>query len=465
MAHSNMSRNDWLRFGTVLLVIVGSLALLYPFWPLKDVVPLGLDLQGGVRLVLEAQDVSGMTAAQKQDTLDRVITILNNRVDQYGMANAEIKRMGTDRVLVNLPGTKDPAEARTLIGQTAMLEFHKVVQAGTSPNSDLIPSSSSQEVLYNRDGIPYIVETEPLLTGAALSDARVRTSQSMQTAGQLYIAMTFNQEGAQQFVDALRKLKGDDPNTPQNEGDLLAVVLDNVIYSAPRITQSIKDAAAKGWRNVQNTTTISGKFTKEEATRIAIVLRAGALPVAVKVVEENTVGPTLGNDSIRRGMMTIIIGFILIVLYMPLYYRLLGLVADAALILNMLILFASLVIFHATLTLPGIAGIILTIGMTVDANVIVFERIKEERRTGKSPLAAVRAGFEKSLSTLLDANITTLLTALILLLVGTGPVKGFAITLGIGVVGSLYCALVASRLLLEKAGFAEHVPVRVATER
>ncbi|MCD6136155.1 protein translocase subunit SecD [Candidatus Bipolaricaulota bacterium] len=466
MAHSNMSRNDWLRLGTVFLVIVGSLALLFiPMRPLKDIVPLGLDLQGGVRLVLEAQDVSGMTAAQKQDTLDRVITILKNRVDQYGMANAEIKRMGTDRVLVNIPGSKNPTEARTLIGQTAMLEFHKVIQAGTSPNSDLVPASSSQEVLYNRDGIPYIVETKPLLTGAALSDARVRTSQSMQTAGQLYIAMTFNQEGAQQFVEALRKLKGDDPNTPQNEGDLLAVVLDNVIYSAPRITQSIKDAAAKGWRNVQNTTTISGKFTKEEATRIAIVLRAGALPVAVKVVEENTVGPTLGNDSIRRGMMTIVIGFILIVLYMPVYYRLLGLVADAALILNMLIMFASLVIFHATLTLPGIAGIILTIGMTVDANVIVFERIKEERRTGKSPLAAVRAGFEKSLSTLLDANITTLLTALILLLVGTGPVKGFAITLGIGVVGSLYCALVASRLLLEKAGFAEHVPVRVATEQ
>ncbi len=466
MAHSNMSRNDWLRLGTVFLVIVGSLALLFiPMRPLKDIVPLGLDLQGGVRLVLEAQDVSGMTAAQKQDTLDRVITILKNRVDQYGMANAEIKRMGTDRVLVNIPGSKNPTEARRLIGQTAMLEFHKVIQAGTSPNSDLVPASSSQEVLYNRDGIPYIVEAKPLLTGAALSDARVRTSQSMQTAGQLYIAMTFNQEGAQQFVEALRKLKGDDPNTPQNEGDLLAVVLDNVIYSAPRITQSIKDAAAKGWRNVQNTTTISGKFTKEEATRIAIVLRAGALPVAVKVVEENTVGPTLGNDSIKRGMMTIVIGFILIVLYMPVYYRLLGLVADAALILNMLIMFASLVIFHATLTLPGIAGIILTIGMTVDANVIIFERIKEERRTGKSPLAAVRAGFEKSLSTLLDANITTLLTALILLLVGTGPVKGFAITLGIGVVGSLYCALIASRLLLEKAGFAEHIPVRVVTEQ
>lgn len=465
MAHSNMTRNDWLRFGTVLLIIFGSLALLYPFWPLKDVVPLGLDLQGGVRLVLEAQDVEGMTAAQKQDTLDRVITILNNRVDQYGMANAEIKRMGTDRVLVNLPGTKNPTEARNLIGQTAMLEFHKVIQAGTSPNSDLVPSSSAQEVLYNRDGIPYIVETEPLLTGAALSDALVRTSQSMQNAGSLYIAMTFNEQGAKQFVEALRKLKGDNPNTPQNEGDLLAVVLDNVIYSAPRITQSIKDAAAKGWRNVQSTTTISGKFTKEEATRIAIVLRAGALPVAVKVVEENTVGPTLGSDSIHRGMMTIVIGFIIILLYMPIYYRMLGIVADAALVLNMMIIFGSLVIFHATLTLPGIAGIILTIGMTVDANVIIFERIKEERRTGKSPLASVRTGFEKSLSALLDANITTILTALILLLVGTGPVKGFAITLGIGVIGSLYCALVASRLLLEKAGFAEHIPVTVATQQ
>lgn len=459
-----MTRNDWIRFGTVLLVVIGSLALLYPFWPLKDVVNLGLDLQGGVRLVLEAQGLEGMDEAQKRDTLNRIITILNNRVDQYGLANAEIKRLGMSRVLVNLPGTKDPEEARNLIGQTAMLKFLKVVEAGTSPNSDLVPSSATQEVLYNRDGIPYIVESEPLLTGAALSDARVRTSQSMQTAGNLYISLSFNQEGAEQFVEALRHLKGDNPDTPQNEGDLLAIVLDNTIYSAPRITKSIKDAAAQGWRSVQNSTTISGQFTKEEATRIAIVLRAGALPVAVKIAEENTVGPTLGSDSIKRGMITIVIGFILILLYMPIYYRGLGVVAGVALILNMLIVFASLVIFNATLTLPGIAGIILTIGMTVDANVIIFERIKEERRTGKSPLASVRAGFEKSLSTLLDANITTLLTALILLLIGTGPIKGFAITLGIGVVGSLYCALVASRLLLEKAGFAEHIPVKVETK-
>jgi preprotein translocase subunit SecD len=447
-----MTRRDWIRFGAVILALVGSLYLIYPFWPLGDVVNLGLDLQGGVRMVLEAQQVGEMSSKQKQDTLDRIITILNNRVDQYGLANAEIKQMGTGRVLVNLPGTKDPQEARDLIGSTAILEFRKVIEAGTSPTAEVIPTSATQDILEDRDKIPYVVEGEPLLTGAALSDARVRVSQSMQAAGQLYIALTFNQDGAKRFVEALRKLRVD---------DRLAIVLDNTIYSAPRITQSIKDAAAQGWRSVQNSTTISGKFTKEEATRVAIVLRAGALPVAVQVAEENTVGPTLGSDSIQKGMMTIAIGFILILLYMPIYYRLIGIVADVALLLNMMIVFAALVLFQATLTLPGIAGIILTIGMTVDANVIVFERLKEERRAGKSPLAAVRAGFDKSLSTLLDANITTLLAALILLFVGTGPIKGFAITLGIGIVGSLFCALVASRLLLERAGFCEYVPVRL----
>jgi len=452
MARSNMSRNDWIRFGTVIVIFFGALALLYPFWPIQDVIHLGLDLQGGVRMVLQAQGVADMTPAQQTDTINRVITILNNRVDQYGLANTEIKRLGNDRVLVNLPGVQNPNEARQLIGETAMLQFMKVVQAGSSPNSDLIPTSSSQEVLKDRNGIPYIVNSQPLLTGAALSDARVHTSQALQSAGQLYIALTFNEEGAKQFVQALQQL---------NVGDQLAIVLDHVIYSAPEITESIKNAASQGWRSVQNSTTIQGKFTKDEAARIAIVLRAGALPVAVKVMEEDSVGPTLGADSIRRGMITIVTGFGLILLYMPFYYRWLGLVADLALFLNMFILFGALVIFNATLTLPGIAGIILTIGMSVDANVIIFERIKEERRAGKSPLAAVRTGFEKSMSTIIDANSTTLLTAVILLLVGTGPVKGFAITLGIGVVGSVYSALVGTRLLMEKAGFADHIPVKV----
>ena len=467
--HNTLTRNDWLRLGSILLVFVGSLLLLYPFWPLEKAgIPLGLDLQGGARLVLQPEGIELMDSAKQSDTIDRIITILNNRIDQYGLANAEIKRLGTERVLVNLPGTQNPEEARRLIGQTAILEFHKVIEVGSSPNTELLPSSAFQEVLYDRERIPYIVESEPLLTGAALSDARVGISQEPLTAGQLEIHLSFNQEGAEQFVKVLRSLKGDNPNTPQVEGDRLAVVLDGTIYSAPVISQGIKDVAAQsGWRGVKDGTKITGGrggFPKDEATRIAIVLRSGALPVAVKFAEEEIVGPTLGADSIRRGMITIVTGFILIMLYMPLYYRLLGLVADIALVLNMLIIFAALSLFRATLTLPGIAGIILTIGMTVDANVIIFERIKEERRTGKSPLASVRSGFEKSLSTLLDANITTLLTALILLLIGTGPIKGFAITLGIGVVGSLYCALIGTRLLMEKAGFAEYIPVRVTTE-
>ena len=183
--------------------------------------------------------------------------------------------------------------------------------------------------------------------------------------------------------------------------------------------------------------------------------------MAINIAEETTVGPSLGADSIRRGVMTIAIGFVLILIYMFAFYRVLGVVANLALILNMLIVFAALSAFSAVLTLPGIAGIILTIGMTVDANVIIFERVKEERRTGKSPLAAVRAGFEKSLSTLFDANITTLITAFILLLLGTGPIRGFAVTLGIGVIGSLFCALVASRLLLEKMGFSNFIPAKV----
>jgi len=451
--HHHMSRNDWIRFGVVLLVAVGALYLVYPFWPLQDVVQLGLDLQGGVRMVLEAEGLDEMNTDLRNETIDRLITIIDNRVNQYGLANTEIRKFGGDRILVNLPGASDPEEARRLIGQTALLEFRRVIEAGTSPLEDLMPTSSTQELLRNRDGVPFIVDSEILLTGAALKDASVQAGTSLTSAGQYQISLEFNQEGAQQFASILVDL---------GAGERLAIILDNTVYSAPVIQDSIVQVARnQGWRGVQDGSSISGISDGDEARILAIALRAGALPVAVSVVEESTVGPTLGDDSIRRGMMTIAIGFLLILVYMMIFYRVLGVVANLALILNMLIVFGALVIFRAVLTLPGIAGIILTIGMTVDANVIVFERIKEERRTGKSPLAAVRSGFEKSFSTLLDANITTLITALILLLLGTGPIRGFAITLGIGVVGSLFCALVASRLLLEKAGFSNFIPAHV----
>jgi len=456
MAHHHFTRSDWLRVGIVVAVAVAALIFVYPFWPLDEVVHLGLDLQGGVRMVLEPEGISEMSEEAKNDVLDQIKAILNNRVNQYGLVDPEIRVFGGDRILVNLPGTADPEDARRLIGQTAMLEFRRVIKVGDSSLDELIPTSSSQEILRNRDGIPYIVSREVLLTGAALADANVGVSTALQAAGH-YIQLEFTEEGAQRFATIMGQM---------DVGELLAIILDGAIYSAPSITESIKTAAAQGWRNIVDSTTISGgSIDAEEAKILAIALRAGALPVAINIAEETTIGPSLGADSIRRGAMTIGIGVVLILIYMFAFYRVLGFVGNLALIFNMLIVFAALNAFGAVLTLPGIAGIILTIGMTVDANVIIFERIKEERRTGKSPLAAVRAGFEKSMSTLFDANITTLITAFILLLLGTGAIRGFAVTLGIGVLGSLFCALVASRFLLERAGFASFIPVKVIGEQ
>jgi len=456
MAHHHFARSDWLRVGVVLVVAVAALYFVFPFWPLDEVVQLGLDLQGGVRMILEPEGIAEMNEETKSEVLEQINAILNNRVNQYGLANPEIRIFGGDRILVNLPGTTDPEDARSLIGQTAMLEFRRVLQAGENQLDELIPTSSSQELFRNREGVPYIVESEILLTGAALASAKVGTSTSLQASGRYHILMEFTPEGAQRFATIMGRM---------DVGELLAIILDGTVYSAPAISESIKSAAAQGWRNIVDSTTIQGDFDEEEIKILAIALRAGALPVGINIAEETTVGPTLGADSIRRGIMTIAIGFVLILIYMFALYRILGLVANLALILNMLIVFAALNVFGAVLTLPGFAGIILTIGMTVDANVIIFERVKEERRTGKSPLSAVRAGFEKSLSTLFDANITTLITALILLMLGTGPIRGFAVTLGIGVIGSLFCALVVSRLLLEKMGFSSFIPAKVIQEQ
>jgi len=450
-----MKRNDWLRFLTILVVIVA--AVIFVFLPSFSGsskrlinINLGLDLQGGSELTLQAQIPQGTTPQKASDIIDRVITILNNRVNQYGMTNPVIRRAGTDRVVIELPGTKNTAEARQLIGRTALLEFLKVDEAGTKGDV-LEPSSLSEEVLYDRDQNPYIVEREPLLTGAALSDARVRTRTTpAQGQGPLYISLSFNAQGAKRFRDVINQL---------NVHDRLAIVLDNTIYSAPEITQSIKGAAASS--PSLRGASIEGRFTADEARLLAIVLRAGSLPVEVKIIQENTVGPSLGKDSIRRGVLSIIIGFILVIIYMFLRYRWLGLVGNLALILNMFIVFGGLAAFHATLTLDGIAGIILTIGMTVDANVIIFERIKEELRAGKSSSPAVKAGFQKSLSAIFDANLTTLAVAFILLLMGTGPVKGFAVTLSIGIIGSLFCALFFSKFLLDTTGLAQRVAVEI----
>jgi hypothetical protein len=284
MAHNTLTRSDWLRFGSLLLVIVGVLILLYPFWPLDEAgILLGLNLQGEVQLVLEPEGLDVMTSAQQRDTIDRIITILNKRVDQYGLANIEIKQVGATHILVNLPETSNLEEVRRLIGQMGILQFHRVIEKGSRPDVDLVPTSAFQELFYDRDGIPYIVESEPLLTGAALDGVRTFVGD----LGELEIALGFTREGAEQLVSTLHK---------SQIGEQLAIVLDGTIYNTPLISQDMKDIAQEGnWRAVNGLITITGHSSQAEAVRIAVVLTTGALPTSVDFVEENIFSPKVSN--------------------------------------------------------------------------------------------------------------------------------------------------------------------------
>lgn len=448
-----MKRRDWIYLGVTLAVLFAAVGLLYPFWPFDKVIKLGLDLQGGVRLVLQAQGLEEMTPAQRKDVVDRLVTIFAERVDQYGMANAEIRPLGNDRVEVRIPGAADPEQARELLGRTAILEFRKVLDEATNPDDLAAKRVIPQEILPGKDpGRYYLVEGDPLLTGEVLDNAEVRVSTDPRNPG-LYIQLAFNRQGAERFAEVIRRLQ---------TGDRLGIILDGIVYSAPAVSASIKEAAAQGWRSVQNSTTITGRFTYDEAKLLAVVLRSGALPTRVTVLEEQRIGPTLGAEYVRRGALALLVSFILVVLYMLLYYRWYGIIAGIGLTSTMLILAAALRAFHATLTLPGIGGLVLTLGMAVDANVLIYERIKEERRVGKTLNAAVAAGFHRALPAITDSNITTIIAALILFFLGSGPVQGFAITLGLGVVASMFSALVICRLLLEHTVLGQRVPVRLA---
>lgn len=363
--------------------------------------------------------------------VDQALETIRNRVDQFGVSEPDIRPQGDNRILVQLPGVKDPQRAIALIGKTALLEFklvdeeHSVDQAlkGSVPPGD--------EILYqdNADGrtgrVPYLLKKRTLLTGEYITDAKVQIGRYNDP----YVSLSFDQRGARLF----EQITGD------NIKKRLAIVLDNKVYSAPVIQDKISGGRAQ----------ITGRFTMDEARDLAIVLRAGALPAPVKILEERTVGPSLGYDSIQKGIKSMIIGGIAVVAFMAIYYALSGLIADFALLLNVLFIMAGLAFFGATLTLPGIAGIILTIGMSVDANVLIFERMREELRVGKTPRAAIEGGFGKALVTILDANITTLIAALVLFQFGTGPIRGFAVTLSIGIVSSLFTAIFVSRVIFD----------------
>ncbi len=401
----------------------------------------GLEIVGTPVNTEKGLDVKvGMTAQWvneiKKQATEQALETIRNRIDQFGVSEPDIRLQGERRIQVQLPGLQDPERAKKLIGKTALLEFKLLDEShdlGAALKGDVPPGS---EVLYQASndpmataadkGQPYLVRKQTLLTGAYLTDARVEFDPQF---NEPYVSIDFDKKGARIFERV----------TEENVKKRLAIVLDNKVYSAPVIQEKIPGGRAR----------ITGNFTSQEASDLAIVLRAGALPAPVQVIEERSVGPSLGHDSIRKGLISMAIGFALVVFFMLVYYKGSGGIADIALILNIVLIAGGLAAFGATLTLPGIAGIILTIGMAVDANVIIYERIREEMRLGKTAVASIAAGFERSTLTILDANVTTLIAAVVLFQFGTGPVKGFAVTLSLGVLASMFTALIFSRMLFD----------------
>jgi len=352
----------------------------------------------------------------KRRAVVQAVETLRNRVDQFGVTEPLIQQVAETRIMLQMPGVKDIDAVKRIVGKVAKLEFRflpeRVGDAGTVR-------------LKNRAGEQVIVEDLVQMTGDAVDDARM----DYDPTGIVEVALTLTPEGGKRFA----KVSGD------NGGRQLAIILDNVVYSHPEIKDRISGGRAS----------ITGGFSPQEAAELATVLRSGALPAPLVVMEENVVGPTLGAESIRAGIMAILIGFAGIFIFMFLYYRKSGLLACVTLALNLVLLVAVLAAFGATLTLPGLAGLALTIGMAVDANVIIFERIREELRVGASRDASVEAGFHKAFSAILDSNITTFISGLILYYFGTGPIRGFAVTLCIGIATTVFCATFVSRLLFD----------------
>ena len=362
-------------------------------------------------------------AATDDRTIRQALEIVRRRIDEVGTREPTIQRQGEDRILIEVPGVGSAEEVKEIIGTTAQLTFQPVVSRTTNanesagPNNEILPSLDEQ-------GVFYILERNPVVTGEELVDAQPAFDQN----GRPAVNFRFNPTGARAFGDY----------TAENIGSPFAIVLDEEVISAPVIQSHIPGGSG----------IITGNFTVEESTQLAVLLRAGALPAGLTFLEERTIGPELGADSIEAGKLAATVGALAVVVFMIMSYGLFGVFATVALTFNMVLIFAVLSILGATLTLPGIAGIVLTVGMAVDANVLVYERIREELKTARGPARAIDPGYEKALSAILDGNVTTLITALILFLVGSGPVRGFAITLGLGILTSVFTAIFVTRLLI-----------------
>jgi len=378
----------------LLICLVAIVAVFVIFIkPLAESIRQGLDLQGGTHVVLQAEDTD--IAQVNEDAMQRVVSIMERRINELGLTEPIIQREGERRVIIELPGIKDPDKAIETIGKTAMLEFKDE-------------------------------EGNTLLTGTDLKDAQAAMNQQN---GQSVVNLEFSDEGAQKFADA----------TLENVGRTIAILLDGEILTNPVVREPILGGKAE----------ISGQRDLEEAQRLAVLLRSGALPVKVNIIETRTVGPSLGQDSKDKSQFAFVVGIAAVLIFMLLFYRLPGLIADIALMAYTLMLLGTLKGLDATLTLPGVAGIILSIGMAVDANVLIFEHFKEEFRLGKSIRLAMDAGFKRAFTTIFDSNITTIIAAGVLFLFGTGTIRGFAITLGLGVLLSMLTAITLTQFLLK----------------
>ncbi len=412
----------------VLLIIAVVAFSIWKAYPPQEKINLGLDLQGGMQLLLQV-DLAKVPENAKADATERVVEVVRNRIDEFGVREPVITKQGRDLVVVQLPGVTDRERAKEIVGKTAHLEFRAVsedsaliqqAEAGTVPEGYEYKSMKDATV-----GGSVLLYKEAALTGDHLTNASVGFDQY----GQPIVQLQFDKEGAQIF----------DKFTFQNIGKRLAIVLDGKVHSAPVIRDRIPNGQAQ----------ISGNFTAAEASDLALVLRAGALPAPVTIVEERTVGPTLGRDSIEKGVRAGILGALLVFIFMPLYYWVAGLIAVAGLIVYMIILIGALALFHSSLTLPGIAGFILSIGMAVDANILISERMREELETGKTVRAAISAGYHRAFSAILDSNAIIFIMAVILFFLGTGPIKGFAVTLGIGQIASMFSSLTVTRVIFD----------------
>jgi preprotein translocase subunit SecD len=370
--------------------------------------------------------------ALRDYAVDQSLETIRNRIDQFGVSEPIIQRQGQQDILIQLPGIQDPERAKEIIGKTALLEFKLVddnvnveeaLRNGPPPGRQVLHGYAGRgEGAVGAEKTAYVVEARTLMTGEYITDARVRPSSQLQGP---YVELMLNSTGARLFEQI----------TGANVKRRLAIVLDNRVYSAPVIQERIGGGRAS----------ITGSFDIKEARDLAIVLRAGALPAPVEIVEERTVGPSLGQDSIRQGITSFIVGGALVVVFMTAYYKGAGLVAVVAVIFNIFYMLAILAGFQAVLTLPGIAGIVLTVGMAVDANVLINERIREELRAGRTVRSAVEAGYQNALPAILDSNVTTFLSGVILFQFGTGPIKGFAVTLCVGILTTVITAVYLTR--------------------